>query len=97
MNEAEIKAAVLRALAQVAPEIDPADIRPDVRLRDQVDIDSMDFLNFVVELHEALKVDISEADYSQIDTLDKAVTYLAARIPPAARAASRGGAQEGAT
>ena len=65
MTQDEIRAAVLRALCDVAPEADPATLAPDVSLRDQLDIDSMDFLNFLIGIHEELNVDIPEADYPQ--------------------------------
>ncbi len=79
MTVDEIRAAVLRALSEVAPEADPATLRPDVNLRDQLDIDSMDFLNFVIGIHEELQVDIPEADYARLQTLDDFVDYLGAR------------------
>ena len=52
---------------------------PTCGLRDQLDIDSMDFLNFVIALHEELHVDIPEADYPRLQTLDDFVDYLTAR------------------
>ena len=66
----------LRALGEIAPEADLASLKPDVSFRDQLDIDSMDFLNFVIALHEALQVDIPEADYPKFDTLDGCVRYV---------------------
>ena len=72
----EIKAAVLRALGEIAPEADLAAIKPDVSFRDQLDIDSMDFLNFVIAVHEALHVEIPEADYPKLITLNGCVAYL---------------------
>lgn len=83
MTSAEIRAAVLQALSRIAPELDPATLKPDVRLRDQLDIDSMDFLNFVLELHKSLGIDVPEADYPQIATLDGCVGYISARVPTA--------------
>ena len=65
------------ALTAVAPEIDPKSIEPGVSFRDQFDLDSMDFLNFVIALHKKLGIDIPEADYPRLYTLDKAVAYLA--------------------
>ena len=82
MTKAELRQAVLSSLARVAPEIRPADVRPAENLRDQLDIDSMDFLNFIIALHERLGVAIPEADYRHLLTLDGAVDYLAARVPP---------------
>ena len=83
MTDTEIRAAVIRAVKRVAPEADAATLRADVRIRDQVEIDSMDFLNFVIELDRELGVDVPESDYAQIETLDKAAAYLAARVTAA--------------
>ena len=76
MTRDEIKEAVLRALSDVAPEADPATFRPDVDLRDQLDIDSMDSLNFVIGIHEQLHVDIPEAEWGRLQTLDQVVDYI---------------------
>ena len=78
LNDADIRAAVLRALRQIAPEVDPGTLRPEVSLRDQVDLDSMDFLNFVIGIAQSLGVQIPEADYPRLATLDGCVAYLAA-------------------
>jgi acyl carrier protein len=78
----EIRTAVLRALVKVAPEVDPATIAPGLRLRDQVDLDSVDFLNFLVELHDALGIDVPDADYGKVQTLDQCIDYLATRATP---------------
>ena len=75
-SDAEIRSAVLRVLGEIAPEADLARIEPDVSFRDQLDIDSMDFLNFVIALHEELGVEIPEADYPKLATLDGCVAYL---------------------
>jgi acyl carrier protein len=83
MNRDEIKDAVLRALTEVAPEADPATLRPDLDLRDQLDIDSMDSLNFVIGIHELVGVDIPEAEWARLQTLDQVVDYVAAALAPA--------------
>jgi acyl carrier protein len=71
---------VLRTLGGIAPEADLAGLDPGAELRDTLDLDSMDFLNFVIALHEATGVDVPESDYAQLGTLAGAVGYLAARI-----------------
>ena len=78
MTNGELRETVLRVLGDIAPEADPTTLRPDVSFRDQLDIDSMDFLNFAIALHEELGVDIPEADYPKLATLDGCVEYLAA-------------------
>jgi acyl carrier protein len=80
MTSGEIRQALLDALADIAPEGDYARLKPDLPLRDQLDIDSYDFLNVVVALHERIGVDVPEADYQKLATLDSAVSYLAERL-----------------
>ena len=79
MNEQELQALVLRALRKIAPEADPSRIDPNESLRDQLDIDSMDFLNFLIALHETIGVDIPESDSPRLSTLRSIVEYLAQR------------------
>ena len=79
MTKDEIRATALRVLGDIAPEADLASLKPDVDLREQLDLDSMDILNFVVGLHAALGVEIPEADYPRFTTLDGGVEYLTAR------------------
>jgi acyl carrier protein len=74
----KIKATILRVIGRIAPEADLTALAPDVDLRDQLDIDSFDFLNVVIALHEALGVDIPEVDYPKLATIDGAIAYLAA-------------------
>ncbi len=76
MTKDEIKGIVLRVLGRIAPEADMSQIKPHLRIRDQLDIDSMDLLNFVIGLHKELAVDIPEADYPKLATLDGCITYL---------------------
>lgn len=77
MTRAELTRTVLEALTSIAPEVDPASIQGGTHLREALDLDSMDFLNVVVAIHERLGVDIPEADYPHFATLDGAVAYLA--------------------
>jgi acyl carrier protein len=84
MTEAELTRLVLDALVTVAPELDEASLAPDKSFRDQLDIDSMDFLNYLIALHEALKIDIPESDYAQLTSINSAVGYLAKRLQTAA-------------
>jgi len=76
MTRDEIRAAVLRALGDIAPEADLSAITRDAPLRDQLDLDSMDFLNFVIAVHAAVHVEIPEADYPKLATLGGCVDYL---------------------
>jgi acyl carrier protein len=76
----EIRACVLDALASVAPEAEAAAIDPASSLREQLELDSMDHLNFLITLHETLGVEIPEADYPRLQTLDQVVAYTAVEL-----------------
>jgi acyl carrier protein len=78
-SEREIRDVVLGALSNVAPEIDPNSLDPAKDLRDQIDIDSVDFLNFVIALHKELGVDIPDADVPKLGSLNGCVAYLLAK------------------
>jgi acyl carrier protein len=73
---------VLGVLGEIAPEADLTQIKPDVSLRQQLDLDSMDLLNFVVALHERLHVDIPEAEYPRLVTLSGCVDHLGTLLAP---------------
>ena len=81
MSEQEIRAAVIGVLKSIAPELEEAELRSDRPLREQIDLDSMDWLNVIVALHERLKVEIPESDYAKLTTLDTVVAYIGARRP----------------
>jgi acyl carrier protein len=79
VSDDEIKAMVLRELGKIAPEVE-SEIDPAADLREQIDLDSMDMLNLMIAIHEAMGVDIPEADYPQLATLNGCVSYLRTRI-----------------
>jgi acyl carrier protein len=79
MDRAKLKQTALAILRGIAPEVEPDEIAPSVPLRNQVDLDSMDWLNFLIGLHKTLGVNIPEADYAQLVTLDNVLDYLQAR------------------
>ena len=80
MNEQQVRERVLEILSGLAPEVDVHALRPDVRIRDQIDVDSMDFLNFLIAVDAEIGVDIPEADYSRLTTLKSIYEYLAERL-----------------
>lgn len=80
MNDTEIRKVVQEELNNIAPEVDMASVDPAADLREALDIDSMDFLNFITAVHHRLGVDIPEIDYPKLITLNGAVTYLAAHL-----------------
>ena len=77
MNAAEARSLIDEVLRGIAPEADLATIGGAEDLREAFDLDSMDFLNFVVALHERTGADIPEGDYPKLRTLDGATAYLA--------------------
>ena len=83
MTNNEIRAAVIAGLSNIAPETDAATIDPEDDLREALDIDSLDFLNFLAGLHARLGVNVPESDYAKLLTLDGAVAYLAKEIAKA--------------
>ena len=72
----DIRDQILSVLTTIAPEVEADDIRDDVLLRDQVDLDSMDWLNFLIGIHKRLHVDIPESDYASLRTLTDVVRYV---------------------
>jgi acyl carrier protein len=82
-DESTLKETVLRVLSGVAPEVDLASIDPGKNLRDQIDIDSVDLLNFVIGLHKELGIEIPDSDVAKLATLKSWVTYLSARLDKA--------------
>jgi acyl carrier protein len=83
MSEIEIRKIVQEELNNIAPEVDLTTVDPAADLRDAIDIDSMDFLNFVTALHHRTGVDIPEIDYPKLATLSGIVSYLEGKLKPA--------------
>ena len=80
MTRDDIRNAVVQALTSVAPEIDPQSLQADSAFRQEFDLDSMDFLNFVIALHGRLGIDVPESDYARLATLNGAIDYLSGRL-----------------
>ena len=80
MSPAEVRAALLDEITRLAPETDVGRLDPERPLREQVDFDSMDWLNFLEILQECLKVEIPEADHKRLGTLGEIVAYLGKRL-----------------
>ena len=80
MNTTDIHGEVLSVLTSIAPEVDADDITDDELLRDQVDLDSMDWLNFLIGIHKRLNVDIPESEYASLRTLSDVVRYVEAHL-----------------
>jgi acyl carrier protein len=80
MTEAQLTETICKVLGQIAPEADLSTLGPNEDIRETLDIDSFDHLNFLIGLNEALGVEIPEADYGQLTTLVDIVSYLSARL-----------------
>ena len=76
MAPEQIRQVVLDILARIAPDEDLSDLDDAVAFRDQMELDSMDFLDIVMELRKAYRVQIPEEDYENLVTMDSTVTYL---------------------
>ena len=80
MTQNELKEMIAKGLRQIAPETDPAMLLPDENIREALDIDSYDFLQFLIGISEETGVEIPEADYQKVMTLAGLVSYLSARL-----------------
>jgi len=80
MSKEEVRAVVLEIISIVAPDEDLSCIRDDVRLRDQLDMDSMDFLDIVMELRKRYKIEVPKEDYPELATLNGCVQYLSPKL-----------------
>ncbi|MGZ5553461.1 MAG: acyl carrier protein [Chthoniobacterales bacterium] len=80
MTEAEIKCAIFDGLRKIAPETDPETLALDANVRKTLDIDSYDFLNFLIGLNEKLGVEVPEEDYGKLRTMKEMFDYFSARI-----------------
>ena len=90
MSDEQVRGTVLRVLGSIAPEADLAGLDPAGSLREQIDLDSIDFVNFVIGIAGELRVEVPETDYPRLLTLDDCVTYLTPRVlassgPPGGR------------
>jgi len=72
--------ATRQALAGIAPEADLDQLAPDADLQEELDLDSMDFLNFLIALGELTGVHVPESDYGQVRTFGDCVGYVAGRL-----------------
>lgn len=76
MTKDECKQVVLDIIAEIAPDEDLSDVKGEIALREQLDLDSMDFLDIVMELRKQHSIEVPEADYGQLASLDSCSEYL---------------------
>jgi len=80
MSDQKVKDIVLDIIRTVAPDADVSDLKDDVRLRDQLELDSMDFLDIVMELRKRYKIEVPKEDYPQLASLDSCAAYLGPKL-----------------
>lgn len=80
MTDAELADLVIKALYSVAPDLEGETVDPDRAFRDQFEIDSMDFLNFIIALHKATGIEVPEKDYPKVQSLGGVIAYLKERL-----------------
>lgn len=76
MTKDEVREAILEIITDIAPDEDLGNLKGDIRIRDQIELDSMDFLDIIMELRKRYKVEVPEDDYMKLSTLDGCVEYL---------------------
>ena len=76
MTREEVRQAVVSILEDIAPDVDLSSIKDDVTLREQMDLDSMDFLDIVMELRKRFNIEVPESDYQQLVSMSSCIQYL---------------------
>ncbi len=76
MTDSEVRQVVVDIIEIIAPDADLSNIKDDVRLRDQLELDSMDFLDIVMELRKQYKIEVPKEEYQELASLDSCVAYL---------------------
>lgn len=81
MTQEQIKKAIIEQILEIAPDIDESDIIPNKNIQRSLEIDSFDFLKILTALNDVLGVEVPEADYTQVDTLEHMAEYFEKRLP----------------
>jgi acyl carrier protein len=81
MQTPEIRAKVLALLTNIAPDVEPASVNPDLELRDQFDFDSMDALHFAAAISETFGIEVAQTDYPKLASLRGAAEFVASKLP----------------
>jgi len=80
MTKEEIKSVLVEIVAEIIPDEDLTNLKDDIPIREQVELDSMDFLDIIMELRKRYGIEVPEDDYMQLATLDSSVAYLEPRM-----------------
>jgi len=80
MKAEEIRTMILEVIHEIVPDEDLNNLKGDIRIRDQIEMDSMDFLDVIMELRKRYNIIVPEDDYMELSTLDSSVAYLEPRM-----------------
>ena len=80
MTREEIKSVLMEIVAEIIPDEDLTNLKGDIPIREQVELDSMDFLDIIMELRKRYSIEVPEDDYMQLATIDSSVAYLEPRM-----------------
>ena len=80
MAPEEIRTAIIDILSDISPDEDLGDLKDEVSFREQLELDSMDFLDIVMELRKRYRVQVPEEDYSHLDSMASTVSYLTPKM-----------------
>lgn len=80
MNESEIRNTIIKLLKKVAPDTEPEKLNPDDNIRTTLEIDSFDYLQFIVSIDEQFHIDTPEEDYGKIETINTLSQYLTEKM-----------------
>ena len=80
MTNEEIKSVLMGIVAEIIPDEDLTNLKDDIPIREQVELDSMDFLDIIMELRKRYRIEVPEDDYMQLATIDSSVAYLEPRM-----------------
>jgi acyl carrier protein len=80
MTKEEIKSVLMEIVAEIIPDEDLTNLKDDIPIREQVELDSMDFLDIIMELRKRYGIEVPEDDYMQLATIDSSVAYLEPRM-----------------
>jgi acyl carrier protein len=80
MTKEQIRVTILEIIAQIIPDEDLSNLKGDIPIREQVELDSMDFLDIIMELRKRYGIEVPENEYMQLATLDGSVAYLEPRM-----------------
>ena len=80
MTKQEVKSVLMEIVAEIIPDEDLTGLKDDIPIREQVELDSMDFLDIIMELRKRYGIEVPEDDYMQLATIDSSIAYLEPRM-----------------